>query len=83
VQAALEGAWFVMVKACKEGAHQWMEVLCPHCGGTGFIQYESSGTLSYGDSGYGHPPEEPCPYHQDTRVCCAICGKQKGLDETA
>ena len=35
--------------------------VCQRCGGTGYI--ETSGSLSYGDSGYGDPDgcKEPCP----------------------
>ena len=37
--------------------------VCPHCGGTGFVE-ESRGALSYGDPGYGDPDPNvvPCQY---------------------
>ena len=65
----------------RDEGHQWVETGCPNCDGTGFVKYESSGGLSYGDLGYGHPLEEPCQYHQPVTIRCAICGKEKDGNE--
>ena len=62
----------------RETGHQWVvSKECPHCGGKGYIEFISSGTLSYGDSDYGRPFEEPCHYHEPTLYCCLVCGKVK------
>ena len=62
----------------QETGHQWVvSKKCPHCDGKGYIEFISSGTLSYGDSDYGRPLEEPCQYHEPTLYRCLMCGKVK------